>query len=305
MYGEVTGGLARDWFHVLGTIGDRLLIETLYLGLFLLPVTIVTGWLPRAISEWRKPRALWVGSALAVALGAVVLGRRQVMPFSGNTLYDFGLGPPLLRDKCVLGLQHLPRAPTEFWLVVTVAAVIGSVPLVMSVVTLGLRTAATIRSGTRKVEPAMLFVWIVGIGYLVITAVTTSSPRYARFDRYFIFALVPLMMLLAHERPRAPGSHRAAAFSAAVVLTLAYGVFAVGATHDYLEWNRARWNAASDLLRRDISSKHINGGFEFNGWHGYDPDEPVKSWNLYGFEATGTWSDWTRKGLPGGTKVPI
>ena len=277
VYGEVTGGLARDWLHVLGTIGNTLLVETLYLGLFLLPVSMVMGWLPRAISDWRKPRTLWVGSALAVALGAVVLVRRMVMPLSGNILYDFGLGPPLLRDEYVLGLQHLPRAPREFWLAVTVAAVIGSVPLVMSVLALGLRTAATIRSGTRKVEPAMLFVWIVGVGYLVMTAVTTSSPRYSLFDRYFIFALVPLMVLLAHERPRVPGSDRAAVFSAAIMLTLAYGVVAVGATHDYLEWNRARWNAASDLLRRDISSKHINGGFEFNGWHGYDPNNPVKS----------------------------
>jgi hypothetical protein len=276
VYGEVAHGLTRDWLRLLGIIGDRLVVGTLYLGLFLLPLTIVLmGRSAFAICYWRKSRRLWAGSALALALAAAVLGRGRLMPLSGNVLYDFGLGPPLLRDRYVLGLQHLPRAPRELWLAVTIAAVIGSVPIVMSVFAIGLRAAT--RSSPGKLEPAMLCVWIVGVGYLVNTAVTTSSPRYALFDRYFIFALAPLMMLLAHERSRTLLSGHTGVFRAASLLTLTFGVFAIGATHDYLAWNRARWNAADDLLRRGVSSKHINGGFEFNGWHGYDPSRPVKS----------------------------
>lgn len=277
VYGEVAHGLARDWLHVLGVTGDRLLVETLYLGLFLLPLTIVMGWLPRAISDWRRPRRLWAGSALAVAVGVLVLGRGRVMPLSGNVFYDLGLGPPLLRDTYVLGLHHLPGAPRGFWLAVTVAAVIGTVPLVRSVLAVGLRAAAATTSGSGKLEPAMLCVWIVGVGYLVNTAITTSTPRYASFDRYFIFALVPLMMVLAHGRSNPPGKEDWPAFGAAILLTLAFGAFSVGATHDYLAWNRARWNAGRDLLRQGVSSKHINGGFEFNGWYGYNPSRPLES----------------------------
>jgi hypothetical protein len=279
VYGAVAHDLGRDWLHVLGIIGDRLVVETLYLGLFLLPLSIavIGWWLPRVTSDWRKARSFWAGTTVAVVLGAVVLGRGRVMPLSGNILYDFGLGPPLLRDRYVLGLHHLPRAPREFWLAVTVVAVIGSAPLVMSVVALGLRAATATKSRASSLEPAMLFIWIVGVGYVVNTAVTASTPSYSFFDRYIVFAFVPLMMLLAHAPSRALGSQRAAVFSAAVVLTLVYGVFAVGATHDYLAWNRARWNAADDLLREGISAKRINGGFEFNGWYRYDPKHLKRS----------------------------
>ena len=123
----------------------------------------------------------------------------------------------------------------------------------------------------------MLFVWIVGIGYLSVTAVTTSSPRYALFDRYFIFALVPLMMLLAHERTARFRKPPCGGFSRPSMLTLAYGVFAVGATHDYLSgterggMRRAICSGGTFLLSTST------GVFEFNGWHGYDPNEPVKS----------------------------
>src|SRR5207249_4771724 len=123
------------------------------------------------------PRRLWA-AVLAVALAAVVLGRGRVMPLSGNTLYDFGLGPPLLRDTYVLGLHHLPTAPRAFWLAVTVAAVIGSVPIVRSVAVSGWFAASATVRGTDELGPGILCTWIVAVGYLIITAVTTSSPRY-------------------------------------------------------------------------------------------------------------------------------
>ncbi len=38
-------------------------------------------------------------------------------------------------------------------------------------------------------------------------------------------------------------------------------------THDYLAWNRARWEALRDLTQiRKIPINKIDGGFEFNRW---------------------------------------
>jgi hypothetical protein len=68
-------------------------------------------------------------------------------------------------------------------------------------------------------------------------------------------------------------------------MMFAYGGFTVAATHDYLSWNRVRWQALHHLMQEDqISLSHIGGGFEFNGWYLYDDDyddwkyEPDKSW---------------------------
>ena len=62
-------------------------------------------------------------------------------------------------------------------------------------------------------------------------------------------------------------------------------IFTVGATHDYFAWNRARWNAINDLTENGFSFKEIDGGFEFNGWYGFDSDYEAKNgqswWWIY------------------------
>ena len=55
-----------------------------------------------------------------------------------------------------------------------------------------------------------------------------------------------------------------------LVLTL-QATFTVIATRDYLEWNRTRWVATSALLAAGVPRTSIDGGYEFNGWLGYDP----------------------------------
>jgi hypothetical protein len=77
-----------------------------------------------------------------------------------------------------------------------------------------------------------------------------------------------------------------------VVLLLVYGIFSVAATHDYLSWNRSRWEALRYLTEEaHISSHNIDGGFEFNGW--YEPDPAYRrkieknwSWLFRKFEYT-------------------
>ncbi len=52
---------------------------------------------------------------------------------------------------------------------------------------------------------------------------------------------------------------------------LLYGGFTVGATHDYLSWNRARWQALHNLMQEvQILPYQVEGGFEFAGWYLYD-----------------------------------
>jgi hypothetical protein len=61
-----------------------------------------------------------------------------------------------------------------------------------------------------------------------------------------------------------------------------YGAFSISGTHDYLAWNRARWQALNNLeTEQRVRPDDIDGGFEFNGWYLYDPNyraSPGKSW---------------------------
>jgi len=56
-----------------------------------------------------------------------------------------------------------------------------------------------------------------------------------------------------------------------IVAVISFAILAVlslGGTHDYLAWNRARWDALNYLTTEmKVSPANIDGGFEFNGWN--------------------------------------
>jgi len=266
----------RDWLRVVRTIGDRLLVETIYLGAFLLPLSIVTtSWSLRGIGERLRRGRLSIGLAAGTLLGGVLLAQHRVMPLSGNVLFDFGLGPPLLRDTYLLHLHHLPTAPQAGWLVLTAAGVLGGALIVARLCT-ALRADAAAPAEARTTRRQLLFVVLVSTTYLLGTAVTTSSPQYAFFDRYVVFAMAPLMVVLVCGARMGTQAARVPSVAAVAVL-LAYGLFAIGATHDYLAWNRARWLAVDDLIRLGVSPQRIDGGFEVNAWYRYNPRRPLES----------------------------
>jgi hypothetical protein len=70
--------------------------------------------------------------------------------------------------------------------------------------------------------------------------------------------------------------------SLAVGSLILYGTFSVAGTHDYLSWNRARWQALNNLeTEQRAGPDEIDGGYEFNGWYLYDSNyraSPGKSW---------------------------
>ena len=56
-----------------------------------------------------------------------------------------------------------------------------------------------------------------------------------------------------------------------MLLYAAYWLFSVGATHDYLAWNRVRWQALNTMMKQDrIPPTDIDGGLEFNGLYLYN-----------------------------------
>jgi hypothetical protein len=54
-------------------------------------------------------------------------------------------------------------------------------------------------------------------------------------------------------------------------LMIAFFIFSVCGTRDYLAWNRTRWLALNDLLADGrIKPSNVDGGFEFNGYYLYN-----------------------------------
>ena len=256
---------------VLRGLASRAAVASIYAGLFLLPFLVV---LMRSTSSPSGRRGRWptviVPGVVCVAAVTAVLLRGRLMPLAGNILYDFGLGPPGLRDVFLLHLPNTVTAPGGLWLVATVAGVVGAVLTGWTLLTRVRRVSYREDDGG---------IYLLGVASFVLCLL--PSCMVVLFDRYVIFLLPCLMLGLVAGGRTSLRPGRAGVCAAAAVL-LVFAAFTVTATHDYFSWNRTRWDALRELTEtRGISPRRIDGGFEFNGWVLYEADyvrDPAKSW---------------------------
>jgi hypothetical protein len=234
--------------------------------------------LERLLTSYRKAAAvLLAGSAGAIALVSRMLDYRLVMPILENVINKSGLGPLSLHDAEIRRLKPIDAPPDAFWVALTVISMLGASILLMALALSAWRLASKLWiSGWQRPETAGAFLLLSAMVYLFPPLVGET------FDRYLIPAMPFLAAGLAGVSwPAPPTATRACRFTA-VALLCALGLFAVCSTRDYLAWNRIRWTALADLMESgEIGARDIDGGFEFNGWHLYDPHykmDPQKSW---------------------------
>jgi hypothetical protein len=220
--------------------------------------------------------AVLAGSGMAVVGAIAALAGIEPQPH-GNFAYDLGIGPPLLRDTYLLGLPHLPTAPRAFWLG---AGLLGVGGLILLIGLGALALAGHVRGGPSagragRVRPAL-------VASVCTAATFLAFLLLAGFlDRYLLWLVPPVLAMVAAASPAAPSAGRRwLAASAALIGAMA--IFGVAAGHDYFAWNRSRWAAVDYLMvKQGVPPSLIDGGFEFNGWYGYDPayrERPGLSW---------------------------
>lgn len=92
-----------------------------------------------------------------------------------------------------------------------------------------------------------------------------------QFDRYLI-PLFPFLCLTIISEPLTKRKVSLPVYLFMILFVLIIGLFSSLSTHDYLAWNRARWQAV-DYLTKDqtVSMHNIDAGYEVNGWFlGFD-----------------------------------
>jgi 4-amino-4-deoxy-L-arabinose transferase-like glycosyltransferase len=261
-----------------------------YLSFMLLPV--LTGCLPdlrRFGAQFgRRARIAWLAPwALAAVFGVAwfylkysapeYLPSRAFhsrMPLLLNILYDSGLGPVTL-DPTYYGVPATPVYPNA-WRLVTLLTAASIVPL-GAVICVALGRLRRMRTE----EPARMQFLVFGL--LSVFAVAAFEIIFSHlqegglFDRHLLTAAVPATFLFAGLGGRIatpPGWRdpvkRQIPRIAAVLSLTAMAWFSVAATHDYLAWNRIRWELGSSLLADGVDPLAASCGFEFNAWHNYD-----------------------------------
>ncbi len=255
-----------------GLLGLRLLknaaICLTYLGLFLFPLLAwrtAVRWSARPGAE--RKRYLAEAALFSALLSLPFLIQTTLMPLGRNILVKAGIGPLTLADVHLLGLANYPLLGPSWWALISLFSLAGGALLVMEI-------GGWIK-GLLKGR-ADLFI-LTALVYLL-----ALLPAPVLFDRY----LLPVTVLIL-IRPLArwriePASCKKALTGLALAHLVFWGFLSLAGSHDYMAWNRARWKALDHLTQElGLSWEEIDGGFEFNGWYGYDrrcKPRPGRSW---------------------------
>jgi hypothetical protein len=269
--------------HVIFSFSGRTLVALIYLGLFIFPLIIILVSLKFKKLDSRQQSLILftLSTFFVVVMGLLVfVSNRKRMPFSGITLTDFGLGPLTLRDTYILNDISTPSILKMFWLVITSISVLGAALLLHYLFIAMMQTFYAYKI-SEVVGQSKNWLTTLIVSFIFIYFLPLGIQGF--FDRYLII-LLPLLMMLVSVSTTNISNWKvdSKVISIALIMMLLYGGFTIGATHDYLSWNRVRWQALHSLMQESqISPNHIDGGFEFNGWYLYDSKykrTPGKSW---------------------------
>lgn len=245
----------------------------LYIGLLIFPLLPLV--LREFFSKLSKPErsfAIMLIAEFGILMSIGLVFTLSAMPLVDNIFFNFGLGP------LTVGLNDVttpvwPEAPMIAMMALSCLGAIGlSVPLAMAAI-------AAVR--LRKRLPLFVLPAVPGtVAFLLMTLAIFLIINCGRgfFDRYLLLALLLVLPCLCSVFQMAPGEDAPVAIGkppvlAAVLsflLLVPFAVLSVGGTHDYMTWNRTRWQALNELTKT-VSPLDIDGGLEFNGWVSYDP----------------------------------
>jgi hypothetical protein len=237
-----------------------MLTALVYLGLFLLPLfgLLVTSETDAPPVRWFKKWMIRAILPLSALVGAVVLFTGELMPLTSNIISEVGIGPLTLHDVYALNLPNAGALPSGFWTTVTIGGVIGAATLLMYGLTVVRFWVIAFVRQPRGWQHDVRFFLLVG------TAVYFAPMLFLGFyDRYLLSPLLLVSLLLMLDQGCLPRLKRTLPFLG-LFLPIAY--YSVAGTHDYLAWNRARWQALRYVSEHQPVPYHqIDGGFEYNG----------------------------------------
>lgn len=277
-YGNQIKTLAKsilEGVSVFNKIGEISFISLVYLGLFLLPfLGVVFARYFHYLSSIQKK---FIGLAGFVLLSIILIHltvHEKLMPLAGNILINFGIGPISIKNS------QPPALPHYFLIPITALGLLGAGLIIFYLFLSGVKLLE--KSQTITGERPWLITLILGtilIYFLPISPLGLST--FGFYDRYLIF-LLPLFMMMVMTTNLIQWKIPTRSFAVVGVFLGLYFLFTVGATHDYLAWNRSRWQALNDLVQESkIAPQKIDGGMEFNGWYLFNPNyqyKPGKSW---------------------------
>jgi hypothetical protein len=277
---------------------DNSFIALIYIGLFTFPLVIlVFAKKLNALHSPTRKIVLIIISTLLTLISIISIRRYGIMPLRGNILVHFGLGPLTLHDTSILNINNPSNSiiMNLVWLVLTIIGIFSALLLIYCLFFTILNGFIRLEK-TKSIEQDSVTNenWLKILIILSIFLYFLPMGILFYFDRYLLI-LIPLAMIVTVVSNSQSNQFYSYANPKTILVILSilliYGGFSIAATHDYLAWNRVRWQALNSLLNDEkILPNYIDGGYEFNAWYLYDskntyainfqadPKKPGKSW---------------------------
>jgi hypothetical protein len=275
-YDLINQYMSAGLIEIIQNVFTNVVTAFTYYGLFLSPLIIMI--VPEEIRNWLKNKLYYrfiIYLVITAAFSTVLILNGRLMPLTGNILFDLGLGPNTLMDSYILGIRSFPKAPEHMWLVLTAAGVILGSFLMQKMFLLLVEFINSLKKGSLNRQ------WLSVFAISGITVYLTPFIITIFFDRWLI-SILPLLIIVIIEKSKNNESYFKKIYAyIGMFILIVYAIFSVGATHDYLSWNRARWEAIHFLEQQNFTHRDIDGGFEYNGFYGYDPDYKAKRGKSY------------------------
>jgi hypothetical protein len=231
-------------------------IALMYLGFFTLPFQALVAPLAlRRLSQLIQRWLIGLGLATVVVVTLLLTHLNWLMPLTGNIVLNFGLG---IRDAVGTAPHGVSKT---FWIAITASAALGLYGLIVLASISLMESIAQWRRG-RKVD-ASISLQVLLIVTLLAYFFPLATMYEMLFDRYFLpmLVVIPALLFGASASTKVPKT----AWAFFIVTICMTGYFSIAATHDLMDWNRARavaFNELADLP--DTNYEKIDGGFALN-----------------------------------------
>lgn len=200
-----------------------------------------------------------------LVFGVVLLGFKN-FPI-GNYLYNCGVGPDTLYDSYLAGINNTKNSSHLLFSVITVITLICSFQLIY----LGSGSLIDLLKVNNSKTKSDHFLWVFFVSLIFYYLFYCYSS--AILDRYIFIAYIPLIFILVKEVNRR--IHK----PSLIIFICLLALFSTFSTKDYLNFNKARWEAIANLKKNNkVSNADINGGFEHEGFYFSDTLDWVAKW---------------------------
>ncbi|MHA7057580.1 glycosyltransferase family 39 protein [Aquimarina sp. M1] len=251
-YNSKFNDLIRKTIHVdvrlfLG-IFSYILISLSYIGFLLSPIHIYY-----IVNNKIKGYKIWMLLYTFLITGLLIKFGKTI-PSLHNIWIDFGVGPTTLTDYSAdYTLSPSPTAPMFFWWIVTGIGVLSSISLFFR-----LKSIIENKIKNKVVHPEVLFSLVFMMIYLIPFLIV------GLYDRYLL-PLFPIIIIFLHAYDQTVPNRLFKYFAVGFLGLMS--LFSICATHDYLSWNRVRWNTINALIDSGVTVDKIQGGVEFVTWY--------------------------------------